>query len=201
MKKIVSLIIAGCLLCSPVYAKSKKKENIAQTEIKFMDIPWNSTSEEVNEKMIGASFVQTRKNTIDGFDLFMYEGRVSGGKIGVMCMYGDNKLAKIVVDTEPQDDPAAEFIDKEAVLKAKYGEPKKEIRKYDSPYDNGKNDDSDFKTGLKVKRIFIADTFEDKNGVYLILQITDRLALEYIYETDYFRFLIDERDKKENKIF
>lgn len=202
MKKIVSLIIAGCLLCSPVYAKSKKKEKpISQTEIKFMDLAWNSTSEEVASKMKDALFDKSREGSFKGIKIIDYKGTIAGDMVEAEFIFSeDGKLIKVCVETEKQDNIISKFHEKSDVLKIKYGLPNDEIRRFDSPYDRSEYSNH-FETGVRSKNIFIIDVFRDAAKTFLDIEITEDLTIKYNYESDYFHKVLEERDKKENAAF
>lgn len=194
MKKIAAILVTLCIFSSIVHAK---EENISQVEIKFMDIPWNSTMEyckEIIDSDESFNFV-THKDICDIFSGDLFRKNTS---IVTIPIENTNIVGAIIIQVDQKMFPMETFNFFEGILNKKYGVPSSKIRIYKFPFQEG---DCDIEAGVESKNIHILDSYDDIYGNSVSLKICEDLKCFLMYKSRAFSDYFEKKKQDQSKAF
>lgn len=161
------LIVLALLLCLSPLSRAESPT--------FADIRWGASKEEVRKQLTSKGFIP---GALDKDGDFKFEGPLIGYKAQGMALFGDNKIAKIVVRIITPDNKAIDtYRSMKDVLSKKYGAPSSDYEFFKKPYYEG--------DGYEAQAIRVGKaTFSCFWGSALNLEIHETLTVQLNYESE-----------------
>jgi len=158
----------------------------------FADIRWGASHDEVRKQLISKGF---SPGALDKDGDFKFEGSLVGHKAQGLALFGDRKVAKVIVRIITPDHKAIEtYRSMKEVLTKKYGKPSSDYEFFKKPYYDG--------DGFEAQAIKLGKaTFSSFWGSALNLEIHESLTVQLNYESDVWEKEYEKRKARSNSVF
>lgn len=177
-------------------------ENISTVPIRFMDIEWGSSQQEVEKTLINGGYTLEHKDMSLGFLTMYFKGKLGARNTVVLMMFHEDKLTKLMLVISTTETDYRNAYDE--VLKAlttKYGKPNSSFEFFRYPYDKSDLRTPNEITAIKMNKGHIASFFENSDGTMLSVKIHRNLDIHASYESPEFAGFVEKEKAKENQIF
>ena len=158
----------------------------------FAGTKWGGGEDDTKEKISAAGFEFTQKDE-DG-DL-NFDGEVMGYGSRVYAMLTpDGKLMKVtVLIATPDEEAISTWRTMMANMTKKYGEPAHLFETFKSPYKKG---DGKTEQAIQEGKGTLAAFWGDEDEGFMMVEVTDKLAVRVAYESKYWPLESDRRTGK-----
>ena len=176
--------------------------NISTVPIKFMDIEWGSSQQEVEKTLINNGYTLEHKDMSLGFFTVLFKGKLGTRDTAALMGFHEDKLTKLMlIISTTETDYRTAYDEVLKALTAKYGKPKSSFEFLRYPYDQSDLRTPNEITAIKMNKGHIASFFENSDGTMLQVKVHKNLDILTSYESPEFAGFVEKEKAKENQIF